>query len=184
MSPSPPAHPVPIDPHRPGGPGPWPPLVVFDRHLFDRLAAGQVSSDIAHLDDLAELSAVLEVLNPRGRDFGTDVADLVAFCLEHGALRAQYPITGVSIHPTVVGETRDGGFLVLITVAGMLALASDQTHPRTFADDPTDAARRVLATVAATGCGLYNAYQATTATLTPDPPIADTPRRSPGGDPR
>lgn len=157
-----------------------PDLVTFDRDRFDRLATGEVSSDVAHLDDLADLECLLEVLDPRGRDFGTDVADLVASCLEHRALRLLPPVTSVSISPTVLGESRDGGFLVLVTVAGACTLASDRTHTGDFDRRGITAARAVLATVAATACALYDAYL-TTATTTLGPGRGESRLRSGGG---
>lgn len=146
---------------------PAPPIAVVDTPLFARLSAGQVSTDVAHPDDIADLQQVLEVLDPAGRDFGTDVADLVARCADHHVLRYHAPVTAISIQPTTLGDTRDGGFLVLVHLGDAVTLASTQIHPRAFHHKPARAAVDVLTTIAETACQLYNAYRATATAALP-----------------
>jgi diguanylate cyclase (GGDEF)-like protein len=140
------------------------PLVaVFDAGFFRRLAAGQVSSDVAHHDDITELQSLLKVLDPATRHFGTDTADLVFRCLDNGALRLRDPLTHVRIEATAHGEYRDGGFLVLVTIADTITLTSGQIHPWTFAGLGERTAEHLVAAVADTACRLYDDYRALTA---------------------
>jgi diguanylate cyclase (GGDEF)-like protein len=137
------------------------PLVAaFDPVLWRRLAVGQVSSDVAHLDDIAELQSLLEVLDPATRHFGSDAAELVTRGLEHGVLQLHSPLTHVRIEPTTVDEYRDGGFLVLVTVADAITLTSAQLHPRDFAGLNDRTAEHLLTIVADTACRLYDNYRA------------------------
>ncbi|RKR88286.1 diguanylate cyclase (GGDEF)-like protein [Micromonospora pisi] len=142
---------------------PAPPVAVFDTTRFQHLAAGDVSSDVAHPDDIAELNSLLEVLDPGSRDFGTDVHDLLSRCVAHGAMRYRDPITDVSVHPTTVGEARDGGFLLLVHLDNAVTVASDQIHPRMFHQRP-HAADLVLTDIAETVCRVYDTYRAHTTT--------------------
>ncbi|MEU7925069.1 GGDEF domain-containing protein [Micromonospora sp. NPDC049107] len=142
---------------------PAPPVAVFDTTRFQHLAAGDVSSAIAHPDDIAELNGILEVLDPGSRDFGTDVHDLLARCVDHGAMRYRDPISDVSVHPTTVGEARDGGFLLLVRIDNAVTVASDQIHPRMFHQRPRPA-DLVLTEIAETVCRVYDTYRAYTFT--------------------
>jgi diguanylate cyclase (GGDEF)-like protein len=135
-------------------------VAAFDKPFFRRLAAGQVSSDVAHNDDIAELHSLLQVLDPATREFGTDTAELVTRCLEHGALQLHSPLTHVRIEATTLGQYRDGGFLVLATIADTITLTSAQIHPRAFAGLGDRTAEQLLAVVADTACRLYDNYQA------------------------
>jgi len=137
-----------------------PQVARFDLAFFRRLVAGQVSSDVAHNDDIADLQNLLEVLDPATRHFGTDVADLVARCLDHGVLQLHSPLTHVRIEATTVGEYRDGGFLILVTIADAVTLTSAQIHPRDFTHRGDHTGEHVLAAVAETVCRLYGNYQA------------------------
>ncbi|RSM47980.1 hypothetical protein DMB66_47170 [Actinoplanes sp. ATCC 53533] len=137
-----------------------PRVAAFDTALFHRLAAGQVSSDVAHHDDIAELQSLLEVLNPTSRSLGSDTAELVIRCLDHGALQLQSPLTHVRIEATTVGDYRDGGFLVLVTIADTITLTSTQIHPRDLAGLGKRTAEQLLAVVADTACQLYDSYRA------------------------
>lgn len=144
---------------------PAPPVVVFDRLVFDRLVTGQASIEVAAPDEIDNLRQLIGLLDPAGRDFGTDVADLVGQCAAHGVLRHQPPITQVSVIPTTLGEYRDGGFLVLVRVADAVTVASGQVHPRTFLDHRgTDIAAAVLAGVVEMACRTYADYGATATT--------------------
>jgi diguanylate cyclase (GGDEF)-like protein len=135
-------------------------VVSFDPAFFQRLAAGQVSSDVAHNDDIADLQSLLDTLDPTTRHFGTDTADLVTRCLDHGVLHLHDPLTHLGIEATTAGEYRDGGFLVLVTIADAVTLASTQIHPRDFVGlgDPT--AEHLLAVITDTAGRLFDTYRA------------------------
>ena len=93
-----------------------------------------MSSDVAHLDDIAELQQLLDVLDPKSRDFGTDVADPVDRPLSHGAIELRFPVTGLSVQPITSGDSRDGGFAVFVEIGHI-------PHRR-FAADPSRSLRR------------------------------------------
>ena len=137
------------------------PLVAaFNTSFFRRLAAGQVSTDFAHHDDIAELQSLLKSLDPTSRRFGTDAAELVTRCLEHGALQLHSPLTHVRIEATTVDECRDGGFLVLVTIADTVVLASAAILPRDIGGPHDRTAENLVAVVADTACRLYDDYRA------------------------
>lgn len=137
-----------------------PPVAAFETVLFRRLAAGQVCSDVAHNDDIIELQSLLKSLDPATRRFGTDTAELVTRCLDHGALRLHSPLTHVRIEATTVDEYRDGGFLVLVTIADTVTLASAPILPRNIAGPHDRTAEHLIAVIADTACRLYDGYQA------------------------
>ncbi|MFK3983102.1 GGDEF domain-containing protein [Micromonospora sp. NPDC050397] len=143
---------------------PAPPVAVFDTTRFHRLVDGDVSRDLAHPDNIAELNGLLEVLDPGSRDFGTDVHDLLVRCVAHGAMRYREPITDVSVHPTTVGEARDGGFLLLVHLDNAVTVAAPQIHPRMFHGQRPRTADLVLKEIAETVCRVYDTYRAHTFT--------------------
>ena len=117
------------------------------------------------VDEAEELSELLSLLDPRSRSFGTDVADLIDRCNTHGILTFTAPILSIRIEPTTVGEARDGGFLVLVTVTDGITLASSQLVPDIFRD-ADDVARHVLASVVETANRLYRRLLTAAAHLT------------------
>jgi hypothetical protein len=139
--------------------------VVFDSAAFSRLAARHVSvdaADIHDVDDAEELDQVLEVLCPRSRGFGTDVAELVAYSVRHKILHYREPVTGLFIEPTTCGDLRDGGFLVMVRVADTIALSSDRLRPCPSPGAPVHQAAVVLGAVADAAshvCADYAALQ-------------------------
>jgi hypothetical protein len=137
--------------------------VVLDSVAFSRLTARNVSldaADIHEIDDAEERDQVIEVLSPRSRGFGTDVAELVAYSVRHKILRYRAPVTGLFIEPTTIGERRDGGFLVLVRVADTITLASDRLHPCPSPGAPVHQAAVVLGAVADAASHVYADYAA------------------------
>ncbi|WP_051797594.1 GGDEF domain-containing protein [Catenuloplanes japonicus] len=135
------------------------PAVLLDTTRYRHLVAGEVSSDVAHRDDIAEFHQLLEVLAPLSRDFGTDVADLVTFAVTHGAITLRYPVTGLAIQPITRGEARDGGFLVLAEISRTITLTSPQIRARAFVD-ATDVPMRILEVIAETADRLHTNFRA------------------------
>lgn len=140
---------------------PSPPVVVADLTALARLTDAEAVAD----DRAEELQELLGLLDPCGRSFGTDVADIIDRCTTHGILAFTAPILGIRIEPTTVGESRDGGFLVLVTVTDGITLASSQLVPDTFRD-ADDIAQHVLASVVETANRLHRRLLTTAANLT------------------
>jgi diguanylate cyclase (GGDEF)-like protein len=138
---------------------PAPTAAVFDRLLFARLVAGDVSSERAHPDDVAALGDLLDVLDPRGRDFATDVQELVHRCVEHGVLQVFRPVEDVHIEPTIAGETRDGGFRVLASLTSGPILASPQLTARAFTELSEPVAVAVMDAVAEAVTASWDRYR-------------------------
>lgn len=126
------------------------PVVFADLTALARLADTEATA----VDQAEELQELLGLLDPRSRSFGTDVADLIDQCTTYGILTFTAPILSIRIEPTTVGESRDGGFLVLTTVTDGITLASSQLHPETFRD-ADDVAQLVLASVVETANRLH-----------------------------
>ncbi|WP_245571525.1 GGDEF domain-containing protein [Catelliglobosispora koreensis] len=139
-----------------------PPVAVFDSSLFTRVAASEVSSDTAHPDDSAELAELIDLIDPRGRKFGTDIQDLARRCVDHGILQLADAIKDIHVEPTVLGDTRDGGFRVLTVLAAGPVLASPQIQPRPFTDfaEPADVAIAVMTAIADTITSCWDLYRA------------------------
>ncbi|WP_203841837.1 hypothetical protein [Winogradskya humida] len=97
-------------------------------------------SDSTDADDVPTLFALMD---PRSRDFGTDVAAFIDHCCEQQILRIAAPVTAVGIEATVNGDYRDGGFLVMVTIADRITLASGQLLSGVF-HDADDLPRQVL----------------------------------------
>jgi len=142
-----------------GGQSRPPSPVVFADLTLTRL------TDTDADDQPEELEELLGLLDPRSRSFGTDVADLIDRCTAHGILTFTAPILSIRIEPTTVGESRDGGFLVLLTITDGITLASSQLHPDTFRD-ADDIARHVLASVVETANRLHRRLLTAAAHLT------------------
>ncbi|WP_045740288.1 hypothetical protein [Actinoplanes rectilineatus] len=128
--------------------------------------------DLARLDqvtvdnaDTDELSTLFALMNPAGRDFGTDVAAFIDYCCEKQVLRVAAPVTAVGIEATVSGDYRDGGFLVMVTIADQITVASGQLLPEVFRD-AGDLPRRVLAVVVDVADHAYREFLRTAAELT------------------
>jgi hypothetical protein len=139
-----------------------------------RLAAPELTiwADLARLDQLVndatdadDVSTLFALMDPRGRDFGTDVAAFIDHCCEQQILRIAAPVTAVGIEATVSGDYRDGGFLVMVTIADRITLASGQLIAGVFldADDPP---LQVLAVVVDVAEHTYREFLHTTASLT------------------
>ncbi|WIN00034.1 hypothetical protein ACTOB_003709 [Actinoplanes oblitus] len=104
--------------------------------------------------------SLVTCLDAGSRSFGSDVAQLIDECVEHGVLTFDPPVTGIRIEPTVSGERRDGGFRLLMTLDQRTTLASPRVNAELFlnADDPplavlavvVDTANRLLRAAATT----------------------------------
>ncbi|MEV4708204.1 hypothetical protein [Actinoplanes sp. NPDC049316] len=130
-----------------------------------------VWADLARLDHLAadaagtdELPTLFTLMNPGGRDFGTDVAAFIEHCSEQQILRFAAPVTAVDIEATVSGDYRDGGFLVMVTIADRITMASGQLIPQVFRD-ADDLPRQVLAVVVDVADHAYREFLQTAADL-------------------
>jgi hypothetical protein len=129
-----------------------------------------VWADLARLDQLMDgdpddLPALFTLMNPGGRDFGTDVAAFIDHCSEQQVLRVAAPVTAVGIEATVSGDYRDGGFLVMVTIADQITVASGQLIPEVFRD-AADLPRKVLAVVVDIADHAYRELLRTAAELT------------------
>ncbi|WP_436528310.1 hypothetical protein [Actinoplanes sp. HUAS TT8] len=113
-------------------------------------------------DDL--LTAAVQALDSRDSGFGAAVAGFIHACVRQQILTFDAPITGIRIEPTVSGERRDGGFLVLVTVGHVITVASDRLTAALF-HDADDVAAFVLTAVCSTATSLYLALMATAADL-------------------
>jgi hypothetical protein len=133
--------------------------------VFADLSALAQLTDADADEQAEELQELLGLLNPRSRSFGTDVAELVDRCTTQGILTVTAPILSIRIEPTTVGESRDGGFLVLLTITDGITLASSQLLPDTFRN-ADDIARHVLASVAETANRLHRRLLNASARLT------------------
>ena len=129
-------------------------LVCVDLTALSRLPGDSTDTDIE------QLQAAREMLYPRYRDFGSDVAEFIDCCQTAGILTFTAPITHLRIEATSVREQRDGGFLVLVTVAGQLTLVSNHLPADSFAATD-DIAGLVLTTVAETADHLYRSLLTT-----------------------
>ncbi len=105
------------------------------------------------------------LMNPRSRDFGTDVAAFIDQCGEQQILRIAAPVTAVWLEATVNGDYRDGGFLVMVTIADRITLASGQLIPQVF-HDADDLPRQVLAVVVDVADHTYREFLHTAASVT------------------
>jgi hypothetical protein len=142
------------------------PAVAFDIAAFDRLVRADGDNGTGVDDDVVAVRELAELLDTDSYSFGTDVGDLLDRCADLGLLRWRAPITEVLVEPTAVGEYRDGGLRVLVTVGGTLTLASPRWRPDrslTERDGPVAAAAVALDIVIGTACQLYTAYEAVTA---------------------
>jgi hypothetical protein len=129
-----------------------------------------VWADLARLEQLVahdteELPILFTLMNPGGRDFGTDVAAFIDHCCERQVLRVAAPVTAVGIEATVSGDYRDGGFLIMVTIADRITVASGQLIPEVFRD-ADDLPRKVLAVVVDIADHAYREFLHTAATLT------------------
>jgi hypothetical protein len=131
-----------------------------------------VWADLTRLDQLVtadsdtdELPTLFALMNPGGRDFGTDVAAFIDHCWEQQILRVAAPVIAVGIEATVSGDYRDGGFLVMVTVADRITVASGQLIPEVFRD-ADDLPRKVLALVVDIADHSYREFLRTAADLT------------------
>ena len=145
------------------------------QHETVRLAATEliVWADLTRLDrlvndDTDDLPALFTLMDPRGRDFGTDVAALIDHCGEQQILRIAAPVTAVGIEVTVNGDYRDGGFLVMVTIADRITVASGQLIPQVF-HDSDDVPRQVLAVIVDVADHTYREFLHTAASLHRDP---------------
>ena len=132
-----------------------------------------VWADLSRLDQLVngdtdDLPTLVTLMDPRGRDFGTDVAAFIDHCGEQHILRIAAPVTAVRIEATVNGEYRDGGFLVMVTNADRITLASGLLVPLVF-NDSDDLPRQVLAVVVDVADHTYREFLHTAASLTGTP---------------
>ncbi|MFI7598257.1 hypothetical protein [Actinoplanes sp. NPDC049681] len=131
-----------------------------------------VWADLARLDQLVanaadpdEMPALFTLMNPAGRDFGTDVATFIDHCCEQQILLVAAPVTAVDIEATVSGDCRDGGFLVMVTINDQITVASGQLIPKAFRD-ADDLPRKVLAVVVDIADHAYREFLRTAADLT------------------
>ncbi|MEV8509686.1 hypothetical protein AB0368_33330 [Actinoplanes sp. NPDC051475] len=129
-----------------------------------------VWADLARLDELVagdtdDLPTLFTLMNPGGRDFGTDVATFIDHCCEQQILLLAAPVTAVGIEATVSGDCRDGGFLVMVTIADQISVASGQLVPEAFRD-ADDLPRKVLAVVVDIADHAYREFLRTAAELT------------------
>ncbi|MFI5497156.1 DNA-processing protein DprA [Actinoplanes sp. NPDC051859] len=127
------------------------PRVWVDLHPIQH---GATAGDDDHLANLRSL------LDPRSHEFGTDVSALVDGYLERQVLQFTAPVTAIGIEPTVNGAYRDGGFLVMVTIADALTVASHHWHPDAFLD-AVDVPDAVLAAVVDTTDRLVHTFFAT-----------------------
>ncbi|MFF5230229.1 hypothetical protein [Dactylosporangium sp. NPDC000521] len=121
----------------------------MDRETFGQLCElvaqdPDVPETLLLSDDLDQLASILAVLDPGARDFGTDAAVLVPACV---ALRLRAPVLAVTVEPTSVGESRDGGVLLLVH-QGPVTLASARIASDRFTGAGARAAGQVLDVVA------------------------------------
>lgn len=129
-----------------------------------------VWADLARLDEPAagdadDLPTLFTLMNPAGRDFGTDVAAFIDHCCQQQVLPMVAPVTAVGIEATVGGDDRDGGFLVMVTVADQITVASGQLIPEVFRG-ADDSPRKVLAVVVDVADHAYRELLRTAAELT------------------
>jgi hypothetical protein len=110
------------------------------------------------------LQAAVGALDPMTASFGGDVGDFIDACIGQRVLTFDAPITGIRIEPTVLGERRDGGFLVLVTVGRVTTVASGQLSAELFRG-ADDVAAFVLAAVMSTANSIYRALLSTAASL-------------------
>ncbi|BEL12897.1 hypothetical protein Q0Z83_110880 [Actinoplanes sichuanensis] len=113
------------------------------------------------------LQAAVDTLDPMTRSFGGDVADFVEACIGAQVLTFDAPITGIRIEPTVLGESRDGGFLILVTVGESTTVASGRLGADLFRD-ADDIAAHVLGAVLSTANSIYRTLLSTAAELSRD----------------
>ncbi|MEU8661602.1 hypothetical protein [Actinoplanes philippinensis] len=128
-----------------------------------KLPAHRQADSAPEVDDV--LGAAVNALEPVTRSFGGDVADFIDVCISAQALTFDAPITGIRIEPTVLGESRDGGFLVLVTVGHVTTVASGRLGADLFRD-ADDIAAHVLAAVMSTANSIYRSLLSTADELT------------------
>ncbi|MBO3736670.1 hypothetical protein [Actinoplanes flavus] len=136
----------------------WPVVHADDT----KLTAHRQQASLSESDEL--LQAAVDALDPVSASFGCDVADFIDACVSRQILTFDAPITGIRIEPTVLGERRDGGFLVLVTVGHVTTVASGQLSARLFRG-ADDVAAFVLAAVLSTADKIYRALLSTAADL-------------------
>lgn len=119
-------------------------------------------------DDTDDLATLFILMDPLGGDFGTDVGAFIDHCGEQQVLRIAAPITTIGIEATVNGDYRDGGFLVMVTIADRITLASGQLLPQVF-QNSDDLPRQVLAVVVDVADHTYREFLHTAASLTGTP---------------
>jgi hypothetical protein len=127
-----------------------------------KLPAHRQAESAPEVDDV--LRAAVDALDPVTRSFGGDVADFVDACISARVLTFDAPITGIRIEPTVLGESRDGGFLVLLTVGHVTTVASGQLGADLFRD-ADDIAAHVLGAVISAANSIYRSLLSTAAEL-------------------
>jgi hypothetical protein len=127
-----------------------------------RLSAHPAEQSPSDADEL--LRAAIDALDPTTASFGCDVADFIDTCVSQRILTFDAPVTGIRIEPTVLGERRDGGFLVLVTVGHVTTVTSQQLSAELFRS-ADDIAALVLAAVRSTANSVYRALLSTAADL-------------------
>lgn len=110
------------------------------------------------------LRSAIDALDPTTASFGCDVADFIDTCVSQRILTFDAPVTEIRIEPTVLGERRDGGFLVLVTVGHVTTVTSQQLSAELFRS-ADDVAAFVLAAVLSTANSVYRALLSTAADL-------------------
>ncbi|MFG1995244.1 hypothetical protein ACGFJ7_35245 [Actinoplanes sp. NPDC048988] len=140
-----------------------------DRPESSVSAGLSVWADLTRLDELVagateDLPTLFMLINPAGHDFGTDVAAFIDHCCEQQVLLLAAPVTAVGIEATVSGDYRDGGFLVMVTIADQITLASGQLVPEAFRD-ADNLPRQVLAVVVDVADHAYREFLRTAAEL-------------------
>ncbi|MEU4243955.1 hypothetical protein [Actinoplanes sp. NPDC026619] len=130
-----------------------------------------VWADLARLEQLvaddtddAELPSLFRLTDPGGRDFGTEVAAFIDHCCEQQILHITAPVTAVGIEATVGGDHRDGGFLVMVTIADRITVASGQLIPEVFRS-ADDLPQKVLAVVVDIADHTYREFVLTAAAV-------------------
>jgi hypothetical protein len=131
-----------------------------------------VWADLARLDQFmsddtgtAEAANTFTLMDSASRGFGTDVAAFIDHCCEQHILRIAAPVTAVGIEATLRGDYRDGGFLVMVTIADRITVASGQLTSRVF-HDADDLPRKVLAVVVDVADHTYREFLRTADSLT------------------
>lgn len=139
----------------------WPVVHADDTKLLEN----RQTSTPSEADE--RLQATADALDPTNAGFGSGVSDFIDACVCGEVLTFDVPITRIRIAPTVLGERRDGGFLVLVTVGHVTTVASDQLSAELFRG-ADDVAASVLAVVLSTADHVYRTLLSTAAELPRD----------------